>query len=105
MQVLTHTDNHINGTPELSAKVAGEVESALERFGKQITRVEVHLSDVNSHKRGEGDKRCTMEARISGLDPIAVTEDANSVGAAIAGAAKKLERSVDKTVGRLNDRR
>lgn len=104
MQVLTHTDKHIASTPQLSAKITGEVETALKRFSTQITRVEVHLHDVNGDKRSDTDKRCVMEARLSGMEPVAVTEDAATIGEAIFGAAKKLQRTIDRTVGRLHDR-
>ena len=36
-------------------------------------RVEVHLSDENGKKQGEADKRCKLEARLSGLAPVGVT--------------------------------
>jgi hypothetical protein len=45
-----------------------------------------------------------MEARLAGLEPVAVTEDSATIGGAISGAAKKLQRTIDRTVGRLHDR-
>jgi ribosome-associated translation inhibitor RaiA len=103
MQVLVNSDNHITGTEDLTLRVEQVVENAVSRFGDRITRVEVHLNDVNSHKLGDRDKRCMMEARVGGLKPIAVTAEAASLDAAIDAAAEKLERALDHTLGRLED--
>jgi len=100
MQIQINTDNHIEGTPELSELAKSEVESALEHFSGHITRVEVHLSDENSHKGGSGDKRCVMEARLEGHQPLAVTADGESIDMAIGEAAEKLKHAIDHTIGR-----
>jgi ribosome-associated translation inhibitor RaiA len=65
--------------------------------------VEIHLSDSNGQKAGANDKRCLLEARIAGRQPIAVTEEANSLHQAIDGAARKMKRSLDSTLGKLGD--
>jgi len=79
------------------------VEEALSRFSDQITRVEVHLSDENSHKSGQNDKRCLMEARLEGRRPTAVTHQAATLGQAVDGAADKLQKVIESTLGRLRD--
>jgi ribosome-associated translation inhibitor RaiA len=70
-------------------------------FAAQITRVEVHLSDENSDKGGDNDKRCLLEARLAGLRPVVVSHRAATLQQAIDGAAEKLERSIESTLGRL----
>lgn len=97
MQVHVHTDNHVNGSAGLTAHVENVVTDALERFGNRITRVEVHLGDENSHKKTGDDKRCSMEARPAGMQPIAVTAMAATINEAIGGAAAKLVKTLDKT--------
>jgi len=72
--------------------------------GTYITRVEVHLSDENAGKAGSHDKRCMIEARLEGHQPIAVTDEAETLGQAIGGAAEKLKHSLDHTLGRLSNR-
>jgi ribosome-associated translation inhibitor RaiA len=103
MQVLVNSDHHIVGGEELTARVQGVVERRLERFDGRITRVEVHLNDLNSLKRGERDKRCMMEARVGGMKPIAVSHEAPTLTEAIHVAADKLERAVAHALGRLQD--
>jgi hypothetical protein len=67
--------------------------------------VEVHLSDENSDKKsGVDDMRCLLEARLAGLQPIAVSHEAATLQGAVHGAAEKLKRSLDSTLGRLGDR-
>jgi ribosome-associated translation inhibitor RaiA len=105
MQVQVNTDRHIRGHITLAARVRATVESALERFSDHITRVEVHLSDENGDKEGENDKRCMMEARIEGLQPVAVTQLAATLDDAIDGAAGELTRLIEHTLGRLKDLR
>ncbi len=100
MQIQINTDSSIEGSEELTAQVKGAVEKALDRFSDRVTRVEVHLSDVNSDKSGEDDKRCMMEVRLEGRQPTAVTHQAPTLDQAVAGAAGKLKRSVEHTLDR-----
>ena len=102
MQVQVNTDNHIKGDDALSRLVEAEVDGSIGRFGEQITRVEVHLNDLNGHKAGI-DKRCMMEARIAGHQPVAVSHEAGTLEEAISGAAEKLERTLDRTLGKLGN--
>ncbi|AGA25669.1 HPF/RaiA family ribosome-associated protein [Singulisphaera acidiphila] len=102
MQIQVSTDNHIKGSDEFFQKVSAEVERGLSRFAEQITRVEVHLSDVNGPKGGGDDKRCLLEARLAGRQPIAVTHEAATVDEAIVEACEKMERSIESLLGRLD---
>jgi len=101
MKVHLNTDNHIQGDELLAQHVEQVVEETLARFGDRVGRVEVHLADVNGGKSGSGDKHCTMEARVDGHQPIAASADAENVRAAINGAAKKLLRVLDSSLGKL----
>src|SRR5690606_31476418 len=103
MQVNLRTDNHIDGHQELARKAEQIVTASLERFGQRITRVEVHLSDENSHKERGDDKRCNMEARAAGRPPVAVHHVADTLEHAIIGAAEKLERLLESSLGRAQD--
>jgi hypothetical protein len=46
-----------------------------------------------------------MEARLAGLQPIAVSEQAASLIQSVSGAAEKLEKTLARTLGRLDDRK
>ncbi len=104
MQIQVNTGNHTEGGADLTRQVEAVVEGALGRFRDRITRVEVHLTDENSAKKSGGnDKRCTMEARPAGHQPITVTADASTLAQALDSAAEKLEKSLKRTFDRLDD--
>ena len=106
MLVRVNTDNNIVGSDKLSQDVEEIVTDVLGRFSDRLTRVEVHLADENSRaKSGQDDKRCTMEARVAGRQPVAVTEQAPTLMQAVTGAAEKLEKTLDRTLERLDDRK
>jgi ribosome-associated translation inhibitor RaiA len=105
MHIQINTDSNIVGSEELASHVKGLVEGALSRFSDRITRIEVHLSDQNSGKGGQDDKRCMLEARLEGRQPVAVTHQAANLGDAVNGAADKLKRSLETTLERLKDAR
>jgi ribosome-associated translation inhibitor RaiA len=100
MQVQVNTDHNIDGRESLVARITEIVESSLGRVSAHITRVEVHLSDEDGRKSGQNDKRCVMEARIEGRQPIAVTEHANTLQEAVNGAAERLTHLIDNVLVR-----
>ena len=99
MHIEFSTDNKTEGDDKLATHVKDVVERALDRFSDRITRVEVHLSDLNGKKGGHEDKRCMMEVRLEGRQPSAVTHQAATFDQAISGATGKLKRSVESTLG------
>lgn len=102
MQIQTNTDRNISGRETLSENVEEIVERLLGRFGDQITRVEVHLSDENSSiKSGIADKRCLLEVRLAGQQPVSVSEQAQTVDAAVTGATHKMISLLDSELGKL----
>ena len=106
MQIQVNTDSNIQSSDTLIASVTSEVEGSLERFDEWLTHVSVYLRDENSDKKGGDDEmRCMMEARIEGRQPIAVTHQAASLDQAVDGAADKLTRLIESTLGRLRDQK
>jgi len=106
MQIQINTDRNIEGHEALAAQVGDVVESALSRISGHITRVEVHLSNENSDKKAGYDAMgCMMEARLEGRRPIAVTHQAATLDEAVAGAADKLTRLIESTLGRQRDQK
>ena len=103
MQIQVNTDDHVSGRTEITLKVEAQINDTLDRFRDRITRVEVHLSDENSGKAGDHDKRCLMEARLAGRKPVAVTHSAGSLEEASGGAADKMKRALERALGRIKD--
>ena len=105
MHVQVETDNHIEGREKLIGHVEGVIRDAVDRYEDQVTHVEAHLGDVNSgEKSGANDMRCMFEARVAGLKNIAVKHQAESMHLAIEGAADKLTKALESTLGKLQDR-
>ncbi len=69
MFVQISTDNHIVSDAEANARLEEKVRSKLKRFESRLSDVEVHVSDVNGSKGGDGDKRVSLEARVNGHSP------------------------------------
>lgn len=105
MQILIHTDRNIESTEKLATQVEAAIEGAAKRFGPQVTRVEVHLSDVNGNKGGVNDKRCLLEARLAGLPSLTVSHQAPTLELAVDGASVKLGHALESTRGRLSSGR
>jgi hypothetical protein len=76
MQIQFNTDNNIEGYQQLEQDISGQLNKSLARFDEYITRLEVHISDENSHKSGQKDRRCLLEARLKKHQPLAVSNNA-----------------------------
>ena len=105
MQIQINTDRNIEGNANLNERIDATLRQGLDRFLDRITRLEVHLSDEDSSaKSGDDDKRCRLEARLAGMQPILVNHEAPTVDLAVDGALSKLERSLDSVVAKLRGR-
>lgn len=99
MQIQVNHDNRVRLAEDTAERLSRTVEDYLSKFADRITRVEMHLSDLNGGKGGS-DKRCVLEARMSNLQPIAVTHHAQSVQLAIDGALQKLDHAIGHAIGK-----
>lgn len=102
MQIFINTDRNISLSDAARTGIERDLTRAVDRFDARLTRVEVHLSDINSTRGGDNDKRCVLEARPSGGKPVAVDHQAASVALAVSGASNKLVSALDRTFGRLD---
>jgi ribosome-associated translation inhibitor RaiA len=105
MQIQINTDHNVPSHAAMTARVSGIVENSLGRFSARITRVEVHLSDENGNKSSPNDKRCMMEARLKGRQPVAVSRQAATMDEALDGAGDKLARLLESALGRVHDQK
>lgn len=103
MKIQVRSDNHIAGHQPLLDQVSENVQGILGRFGDRITRVEVHLSDVNGRKVTPDDRRCLIEARVEGRPPMTASAEASSLLAAVNEAAEKLARIIDSDLAKQRD--
>ena len=105
MFIQIRTDNQVESDAGRNAQIEEQVRQRLARFENRITDIEIHVSDVNGPRGGNADLKCTLEARVNGLAPVAVTDQGNTMDRAVIGAAKKAVRALDHQLGRLADAR
>ncbi len=103
MQVQVSTANNIEGTEKFIRHVEGALRTALSGFNAHITRVEVHFSDENGAEAGGVDKRCLLEVRTAHHQPVALGHTDATLEKALDGAAKKMQRLLESTLGRSHD--
>lgn len=101
MQILVNTDNAIEGHEKLIERVETITRDGLDRFSDRITRVELHLSDVNEENGGV-DKHCVMEVRPKGLQPVVTTDQAETVDQVARSVMHKMVHLLDSTFGKLS---
>jgi len=79
------------------------VSETLRHLSRRLTRVEVHMKDVNGQKQGI-DKRCVIEARPRGMNPVVVEHQAAEAREALLQAAQKLQRALKTQFDRRSAR-
>src|SRR5579863_6733144 len=90
MKIQVNGDHTIVVDTDLRHFVEHEVSRLLERFTMRLTRVEVHLTDVDSKKTGKREKRCLVEARPAGARPLTVSARAVNAPYAVDDALRKM---------------
>lgn len=92
---------NVESSDALQQHVEQQLESQVGHLYKHLTGFEVHIADENSSKkRGPADKRCTIEARPRGRDPITVEAHADDFYPAINDAAQKMRSALTKRLER-----
>lgn len=87
---------NIESSDALEAHVRTALESCMRRYGDRLTRIEVHIGDVNSStKKGPADKRCMYEARPKGTEPVVAESHADTYYTAATDAAHKLRQALE----------
>jgi ribosome-associated translation inhibitor RaiA len=105
MQFQFNTDSSVMGTEEVATRIENQVRQKLARFEDRLTRLEVHVTDVNGRKHGADDKHCTIEARPRGGRPIGVTGNAADVDAAARIAAGTMAERLERVFGKAERHR
>lgn len=103
MTILINTDNNLSIHEAFGNELEESIAQELSRFSDHITRLEVHLSDENGFKDELNDKRCLMEARLEGRQPIAATGLGDTYESAVDSAVVKLKSSLNTIMGKLRN--
>lgn len=103
MKIQINTDKNATASEELRTSLTTLITDELSRYNDKITRLEIHLSDEDGSKDGHNDKRCMLEARLEGMQPIAVRDHSNTYEEAVMGTVTKLKTSLKSKLGRLKN--
>lgn len=101
MNIQLNADKNLSIHEMFGSKLKELLEDELDRYSENITRLEVHLSDENGPKKGKDDKRCMLEARLRGKQPIAVTELSDTHENAVHGAIDKMKNALNTIVEKM----
>lgn len=104
MQVQVHADDHVQGGESLAQWVQEEVGGKLARFREHLVRVDVYLTDVDALKSGGKGKRCVLETRPAGRQPLAVNAEAEKVMQAFNSALEKLQNALETDLAKMRDK-
>ena len=103
LKIQVNFDKNLDRSGVNVPQVEVAIGDALSRFRDRITRVEVHLRDESAGRTTTGDKRCMIEARVAGEQPVAVVSNADSVDEAIGRATAKMQHLLASSFGKSND--
>ena len=81
-----------------ASRVSGEESDEYYRSRPRGSQLSAWASEQSRPVAG----RDALEARLAGLQPISVSHNAETLDQALDGAAKKLQRSLDSTLGKLS---
>ena len=101
MTIQINTDKTLTGENRSSDFFKSQIAEALERFETHITRIEVHLKDENGKKDGFNNISCLFEARLEGRQPIAITNQADTIDLAVTGAIDKIKTAIESILGKI----
>ncbi len=104
VQFQFNSDNRTDGAEPVARRIEEITRARLSRIEGRLTRIEVHVGDVNG-PRGGDDKRCVVEVRANGMAPIAAAEQGASVEGAVAAAADKVLAAFDRQIGKRTTRK
>ena len=100
MNIQINSDRTIDVDANLTARVKEDATRLLSRFETKLTRVEIHLTDIDNQKSGRADKRCLVEVRPAGDNPLTATATTATTESAVDQALRKMQRSLTTFFGR-----
>jgi ribosome-associated translation inhibitor RaiA len=100
MNIQVNSDRTIDVDANLTARVKEDATRILNRFETKLTRVEIHLSDIDNQKSGRADKRCLIEVRPAGDKPLTASATTATTESAVDQALRKMQRSLTTFFGR-----
>ncbi|WP_373492441.1 HPF/RaiA family ribosome-associated protein [Parasphingorhabdus sp.] len=102
MDFQFNSDNNIEGTSDMADRVEARIRERLARFDSRLTRIAVHVRDIDGATDGPDGVEASIEARPAGGQPIAVSDRADVPETAVNRALKKLVARLDSEFGKMD---
>jgi hypothetical protein len=102
MLVQFNSDRRIEGDAATAGAVEEQIRDRLSRFAPRLTRVEVHVNDVDGDRNGPRGVRARIEARPASGRPVTVDDHGTDADSAISGATRKLVGLLDSAFGKAD---
>jgi ribosome-associated translation inhibitor RaiA len=103
MIIQINTDKNLDMHDEYASQLEALLTEKLSRYSEHITRLELHLSDENGSNESPNDKKCVLEVRLEGRQPIAVTATGDTYDHAVNNTIDKIKSSLDTIIGKLRN--
>jgi hypothetical protein len=104
MIIQLNADKNLTIHSEYESQITEKLNKDLERYSEHISRIEVHLSDENGSKGGINDKKCLLEARFEGKQPIVTSDLGDTYDLALKGATEKLKHALTTVISKLQEK-
>ncbi len=104
MQFQFNSDNRVDAGAATASNLETLVRQKLGHVTEHLSRVEVHVGDVNGPRRGDR-ITCAVELRPNGMEPISARDEASNVEVAVASATDKALTAFNRQIGRQTSRK
>ena len=106
MDIHFNSDNAVEGTSELATEVRDRIRDRLDtRFGSRLTRIEVHVRDIDGTSNRADGIEAMIEARPANGDPVAVTGNGADPMQAVNAALGPMVSRLDAMFGKADRHR
>lgn len=93
----------VESSDALGKHINEQIKHALRHLEGRFTAVNVHIHDENAGKHGGNDKRCVIEARPAGYDPLSVESNGDDFYITVNAAARKLQAAAESFIEKHRD--
>ncbi|TKC06475.1 HPF/RaiA family ribosome-associated protein [Pedobacter polaris] len=104
MIIQLNADKNLTIHEAYETQISEQLTKDLERYIDHISRLEVHLSDENGNKSGINDKKCLLEARIEGRQPVVTSDLGNTYDMALKSATIKLKHALSTVISKMQEK-
>ena len=96
--IILNADENLAIGEDAGDAIKKLITEQLSRYGKHISRLDVHIADENGIKEGFNDIRCMLVAHVEGKEPVVVTNIADTLDPSVDGAIEKMQHALSSMI-------